>query len=178
MAGYVLNGGLSLQRKLEQLPKKIQNKIGRTALRDAAKLIQAEAKRLAPVHDGPYPPGKDRKPGSLRKAIKVRSGGRRKGMSIVKVTIGQGDFIGKTFYGAFLEYGHFLGKRKSNRSLGVKKGKRLTIAQRLELRKLNETRAWVEPRPFMRPAVDAKRKQAVNLITERINQLLRSEGKK
>lgn len=96
MATVTITGAKELQAKLAKLPKKVANKIQRQGIRKGAKIIQEEARRLVP-----------RKSGLLRKSIKVRvPKKKRRGEIIISVQTGSlGDFKGKSFYGAFVEYG-------------------------------------------------------------------------
>lgn len=95
-------------RKLRTLPKRVQGKIIRPALRAAAKIGQAEAKRLAPIG----PDTKGHKGGLLRKNIRVRAARRKRGrIGVVFQNIG-GDYKGETYYAAFQEFGYRIGPRK------------------------------------------------------------------
>ena len=62
----------------------------------------------------------------------------------IQVQPGSGFFIGDQYYAGFLEFGHFLGRR----------GK--------------PGRPFVEPKPFLRPAVDSQGQTAVNIIVDEI----------
>jgi len=81
---------------------KIVNKALRKGLRAGTKVMAKDAKANAPVHQGAYPPGrKDRKPGTLKAAIKVRAMKRSRKGPGYRMT----DFTGPNYYGAFQEYG-------------------------------------------------------------------------
>lgn len=71
-----LNGIDELKRALEDLPEKIRKRAVQKALRSAAGVIKAEAKRLAPVlktpEEGLRGP-KYRKAGTVKKRISVRA---------------------------------------------------------------------------------------------------------
>ena len=83
--------------------------------------------------------------GLTKEAINVKAGkGGRKKIS-VNIAVGEGDYKGDTFYAAFLEYGHFSGSRKRG-----------------------DDRTFVEARPFMRPAFDAKKAEAADEIVRQI----------
>ena len=90
-------GDAELQKLLNALPGKVQKKIMRQALREAAKVVAVEARALAPVgaEDG----------GTLRASIKVRAAKGKRGTIGAEVVTGEGFFQGKTFYGAFVELG-------------------------------------------------------------------------
>lgn len=81
---------------------KIVNKALRKGLRAGTKVIAKEAKANAPVHEGPYPPNrKDREPGTLKAAVKVRAIKRTRKGPGYRVT----DYTGPNYYGAYQEYG-------------------------------------------------------------------------
>lgn len=130
-----MTGGAELERRLKALPGKIAKKLIRRALRSGAKIILAQAKANAPVDTG-----------ALKKSLKVRAAKRRgRGSVGVTVSTAEGDFKGDQFYASFIEYGHKRGKRP---------GKGATDA-----------REEVPARPFMRPAFDEKKQEAVNVIS-------------
>ena len=87
-------GDAELQKLLNALPEKVQKKIMRQALREAAKVVAAEARARAPVGTG-----------TLRDSIKVRAAKGKRGTIGAEVVTGEGYFQGKTFYGAFIELG-------------------------------------------------------------------------
>lgn len=130
---FTLSGDNDLDAIFKNLEPKVQKKVLRPALRAAAKIIQTEAKARAPV-----------KSGALRDSIKVRAGARtRKGIVRVNVEMGEGNFKGETFYGAFLEYGapgHKLFGRPNP----------------------------LPPQPFMRPAFDRKKDEAREVAQQQI----------
>ena len=89
-----ITGDKELINSLKKLPKLVARKCLRQAMRPAMKLVQTAAKNNAPV-----------KTGLTQKAIKVRALRRSTKFIGIDVQIGEGDYKGKTFYGAFLEYG-------------------------------------------------------------------------
>jgi HK97 gp10 family phage protein len=92
----------AVRRMLALLPKRIRNKVLRQELRKAAKALVAPSKAATPVRTG-----------KLRKSVKVRAAKVKRG---VGVNVGYSDknFVGDTFYGAFLEFGWKIGKRQSS----------------------------------------------------------------
>lgn len=93
--GMIVTGIDEIDRRLKDLEPKLQRKVIRQAMREGMKLVRDEAKRNAPVRTG-----------MLRRAIKVRGATKpRRGVVQVEVRVGEGDFKGKTFYAAFVEYG-------------------------------------------------------------------------
>lgn len=103
---FQLTGHKHLDKVFQTLPVRVQKKVLRKPLRDAAKIIHAQAKANAPVRTG-----------LLRSSLKVRAGKRsrrfKNEVRIVVVTEG-GFFKGKAFYGGFVE----LGFRRGHRRLG------------------------------------------------------------
>lgn len=116
----------SIKRMLLQLPKKIRNKILRQELRAAAKKLVAPSKAATPVRTG-----------KLQKSVKVRAATKR-GSVAMRVGYGEKNFTGKTFYGAFLEWGWRVGKRPSKRLAGTELDKRPKIEGREMLGKVAE----------------------------------------
>lgn len=142
-AAIRLEGAKELYRKLRDLPAKFARKILSKALRAGAKVVQAAAKKLAPKLSG-----------LLRRSIKVRATKRKKGRVGFVVGTSAGDYKGKSFYGAFLEWGHRLGSRK----LGSKRRK-------------------VKPKPYAGPALKQTANEAVRVIGEEINKGLEAAVK-
>lgn len=142
-----LQGGKELERKLKTLPTRIRNKVVRTALRSGAKLVQAETKQLAPVATG-----------LLRKSLKVRAMKRKKGRIGINVQMGAGDYKGETFYGAFVEYGHKVGKRPG------------------KLDKAADSRGSVAGKHFMDEAFENKAQDAADLIESQLKAGIEAEA--
>jgi HK97 gp10 family phage protein len=92
--GITIRGLGKLTRQLRKLEPKNARKAIRKAARAAAKPVQIKAKDLAPVDTG-----------LLRKEIKVRAVKRSRQRIGVRVTIGNRNFVGDTFYGGFQEFG-------------------------------------------------------------------------
>lgn len=92
----VLLGVPELHRALKDFDKAVHKKVIRYAVRQAAKPVLDEARRLVPV-----------KTGALRKSLRIRALKRqRKRTSIgVQVVTGEEFFKGDTYYGGFLEFG-------------------------------------------------------------------------
>jgi hypothetical protein len=113
-----------LNRMLLQLPKKIRNKVLRVELRRAAKELVKPNKDATPVRTG-----------LLRKSVKVRS---IRSRTDIGFTTGYSEknFVGKTFYGAFLEFGWKAGKRPSR----TQKDNRIKIPARRMLGKVAEAK--------------------------------------
>lgn len=125
MAKFTITGIEEINQALKQLPKNVQKKAFRKAMRPAMKVVQNAAKANAPVSgqgeesdeekpddDKPKTPRKKRggttknhKPGTLKRSIKVRATKRSRRFIGIDVLMGEGDFKGEVYYGAFQEYG-------------------------------------------------------------------------
>lgn len=104
--------------------------IARKVLRRCSKVIHEEAKQRAPKDSG-----------LMANRLKVRAAPRRRGRIGVEVRIGaEGFYKGKTFYGAFVHFGHRIGKRLA----------------KAVLKHYGETRKFVPANPFMEDALQAK----------------------
>lgn len=87
-------GDKELQRKLKALPLILQKKILRSAMRAGGKIVLDSAKQRVPVDTG-----------ALQASLKLRAMKRSKNVLGVQILTGKGFFVGKQFYGAFLELG-------------------------------------------------------------------------
>lgn len=93
---YSVSGVKEIQRAYQLLPKKVANKVIRQAVRTALKPVLIETKAQAPK-------GKTL---ALSRSVKLRvRTGRKRGVIAYDVRIGDGDFLGETFYAAMVEYG-------------------------------------------------------------------------
>jgi HK97 gp10 family phage protein len=91
----VLIGVKELDRLLKGLEPRVARKVIRQAMRRALRPVMAAVQRNAPVDTG-----------TLKAAIKLRAArARKRGQIILEVRIGEGDFKGKQFYAAMVEYG-------------------------------------------------------------------------
>lgn len=153
MAGarITITGAKELQRKLDALPRKTASKIERKGLRNAAKIVLAEAKRQVPVDTG-----------FLRSKIKVRVGKRRKDRISINVQVGAGDFKGKSFYGGPVHYGHRVGKRTAGMRRAQRKGGIV-----------GDTRKAIPATPFMTGAFELKKQEATEAIITSIREGIR-----
>ena len=94
MAKKVVTGVAEIDRALRDLEPKLGKKVIRQEMRKSLKATQTAAKQLAPVASG-----------AVRNAIKIRAGKTKRGRISIIVILGEGDFVGKTFYGAFVDLG-------------------------------------------------------------------------
>lgn len=142
MAFLSVYGGKELERTLAELPLKLQKKVLSKAARKAGNVVKDEARRRVPVDTG-----------ALRKALKVRAikakMTRRTGRTGVLVGASDKDFTGKQFYGSFIEFGYHRGARKSRNK---------------EAQAKIEDRPFIEPRPYLGPAFDAKKGEAERIF--------------
>lgn len=156
--GLDIKGFKEFEQKLAKLADaKLITDITADAFREGAKPILAAAKANIPVDTG-------KSQQQLRITVK-----RRKGKVIVRVGEGGKD----DFFLAFVEYGHGIGKLdkptraakqrlsrwKDRQALAAKLGIDLTA---------NDSRRQVPARPFLRPAVDAKKAEAETIIARQI----------
>ena len=136
-----------LESNLRLLTVKAQKKVWRPALRAGAKIQQRRAKQLAPHETG-----------ALEAAIKVRAGKRSrskigKGTVSAMATLGAKElFKGDSFYGAFVELGHKVGKRGS-RAKGAGE----------------DTRPFVEGEFFLARAADGTRTSAARRVMRKVS---------
>lgn len=117
-----------LTRKLHLLEGAAQRKIARKGAREALRPTLTAARANAPVRSG-----------RLRRSVKIRTLKRNRGGRIgARVTTGDktGDYGGKTYYGAFVEYGHKVGRR----SRGVRAAESLDRRGELTVRSARNLR--------------------------------------
>jgi HK97 gp10 family phage protein len=97
-----ISGVKEIDDKLQTLGKTIARKVLRHGMRAGAKPVAETARRIAPV-----------KSGLTKQAIKVKAIRKSRKTFGVAVQVGEGNYVGKTFYAAFVEFGHKTGKRGS-----------------------------------------------------------------
>ena len=120
-----------VKRKLEKLASDEQEKIIQSAFEKGAGTIQQSAIQFCPVATG-----------ELKNAIIIKTTN-RKGNVVCKVGIQGGGhkYRGQFFYGSFVEFGHYAGKRNS-----------------YELKKKQTKgmgRKWIDGKHFLRQAAQA-----------------------
>lgn len=158
MSEIRVTGLAQLQALLDELPARIEGNVVRGGLRAAANVVQAEAKRLAPVG----------KTGALRDSIRVSL---RSKHGRISATVKAGN--AKAFYAHMVEFGtarHWI-KPKNRKSLFVAGLLREAVDH-----------PGAKKKPFMRPAIDGKADQAIeamaNYLRERIPKEIDKAGKK
>lgn len=170
MKNFHIEGGKELDKMLQTLPTKLEKNIMRAALVAGARVIMKEAKAHAPVG---RPSNVNAKlyggyAGALRDSVRVTSGFSKKGAAYASVKAG-----GRTKKGADVFYAHIV--EYGARSHTIKpRGKRMEIGDKFVAGAVEHP--GVRPRPFMRPALDNRLDEALQVVTERIRKRLQKEG--
>lgn len=170
-----VEGGEQFSRILKGLERKVSGKIMRTALREAARPILATAKQLVPVGQDYKRRGKMHKGGTLKRSLKIRSIRRSRTKMGVVVGTNANDnlFQGESFYGGFIEFGFFRGKRgKYLRKHGEQAAARRARDAGIDLAggAGGNARQFVPATPFMRPAFDRNKDKARRIINDKIRE--------
>lgn len=132
-------------KKLARAKDKIARKAQVRALRAAAKPVLRDAKLFVNTRTG-----------TLEDSLRIRAGRRRRNSVSIRVMTADGFFKGDAFYGAFVEYGHRLGKRP---------GKGQT-----------DTRRIVPAHPYLQPALDKNRRRSVKIYRAVLRREIRASG--
>lgn len=142
-----INGLAELQGFLNQLSTKLERNVMRGALRKGAAVMRDEARQNISGH---------KKSGKLAKGIQSSSNAKRDTVYAYVKTKGQHGYIGR-----FLEYGvrpHSL-KKGAKKKSGKYQGE-------------GRTHPGISPKPFMRPAFDSKKEDAVIAVGNEIKRRL------
>lgn len=91
---YTITGLAALQRKLARLNAQTIGDIAKDTFEEAARPMVSQIQSLAPVEKG-----------RLRKAIRVYSFINDAGNASYRISIGEKEFAGETFYGPMQEHG-------------------------------------------------------------------------
>ena len=148
MSDIKITGLEDLRSLLDTLPAKIELNAVRGGLRAGAKLIADEAKRLCPEGGSNIPKGES--PGELKDSIRVSMHSKR---GHVTATVKAGN--NKAFYANMVEFGtaqHWI-KPKNRKSLFLAGVFKEAIDH-----------PGAQKHPFMRPAIDGKANEAVEVI--------------
>ena len=140
MSEIKVTGMAGLQALLDELPARIEGNVVRGGLRAAAKVVEAEAKRLCPVG----------KTGDLRDSIRVSL---RSKHGHISATVKAGN--AKAYYAHMVEFGtarHWI-KPKNRKSLFVAGLLREAVDH-----------PGAKKEPFMRPAIDGKANEAIEAM--------------
>ena len=159
MAGIVdikLEGGERLLKALQSYEPKIRNRIVRESMNKALAPVLRLAEQMAPMDTG-----------LLNRNLKIRPGKRRR--NAVSRTVATTE---RAHYGTFQEYGFKLGRRASNETIGLRKGKKRNASQRAAVEAINNARPSIEAQPFMRPAMRAYEDRIPELFASEIRAAL------
>lgn len=179
MASYqaiTVTGLDQLQRALQQLPERLAKNVLRGAVAAGAKVIRDEARRRAPIYNGPdgtVPRGVIRRAiyaSSSRQLTTALSQG-----YIVNVRSGKKyQAVGKkgrnadAFFAPWVEYGHYVVPRRPS---GV------TVRAHRAIYRTSKGQ-FVAPRPFMRPAFESKKEEALKVIKDYLTQRIPQEAER
>lgn len=153
---FQVTGLDELRRRLNELPGKLQRRVLKDAVKDAAQLIQKAAQEKAPVaaeiifrqairKTGKRAGSKYRSrilPGTLKKSITVRQNRKAARRQII-FQIGPSK---RAFYGQFVERGHVLRRKAKGEVVG-----------------------HVPAMPFMRPAIEENAQKAIDVMRRRLS---------
>jgi HK97 gp10 family phage protein len=146
--GVEIKGLDELRRKLKDMGQALAGQVMTDILKAAADPVLNDAIAKCPTDTG-----------TLRSSIKLNISPPAKTGAKVAVVAGEGFFLGETFYGGFVEYGHFTGKRKGRKGVDADKYRNKQIAA---------GRKWVAAKPFMRPAADENKDRVLNIIQQEV----------
>jgi HK97 gp10 family phage protein len=187
MANVEIKGLAELHKALQELPVKIERNVLRGGLRAGAKVMEEEAKRLAPVS----PPSSGGKKygavaGELRDSIRVSM---RTSRGTVRATVKAGNK--KAWYANFVEFGtarHWISaqirpqrwnRRGDLKTMAIntmnKKAKRGEMMIGSKFVGEQVIHPGARPKPFMRPAFDGKWRAAIDAMADYIRTRLPKE---
>lgn len=159
MASFTnIKGFAELEKFLNELPGKMAENVVRASLREGGKVIANEARQNCPVGDT----------GALRKSIDVGSGEIDRSAAKIRVPVRAGGKHKKTgadaYYAPWVEYGVA--------AHGVKKGAKRRRGKYQD----GKLHPGMNPKPFMRPALDSKAHEAVAAVGRGIKKRLTKKG--
>lgn len=182
--GVTVHGIEETKRALDGLVADLRRKVVRAAERDAMRPVVAAARDVAPVLKRPHP---RRRPGVLRKAIRVfnskkanGAGGRLGVYVTVKATRNarrKAPVTGDPYYFRWVESGHRIVPRYKGKYTDYKQRGRGRLTG-LNARRRAAT-GFVPGSPFLLPAYRSKAHQAIAIFTNRIHERIAkaNEGK-
>lgn len=150
-----IKGGKELQAMLDSLPAKLEANVMRSALRQGAKVIEAEAKRNLESNGSVDS-------GELFGSVRVSTRSRR---GVVTATVRAGNR--KAWWWRWVEFG------TSAHNIAGKKGGFLSFGG---LFRKSVTHPGAKAKPFMRPALDSKANDAIQAVGEQIRKRLTKQG--
>ena len=176
-----IKGLKELDNALKQLPEKVAKNGLRGAVRAGSKVIVDEAKQNAPKYSGKvgknHPPPGTLKRSIIMKHIREASGAERQTF-YVTVRSGKkyrrqgkkGNLSQDAFYWKFVEFGYYAGGSKKNMTYrGARKARREGTLKGAR---------YIPPQPFMRPAFENKKMQAVQAIKDQLAKRVEMEATK
>ena len=143
-----VTGLAELERFLAELPERLQVKIARAALAAGAREIRDEARKIVPV-----------KSGDLRKTIRASTRRGKDGMVTASIRAGSK----KAFYAHFVEYGTQPHDIRSKNGGAMRVGKAFRVVMR---------HPGAKAKPFMRPALDSKARDAIEATAAKMRERL------
>lgn len=175
-----MQGLPELLAELRGMPDKVQRRVLTSAVATGARVIKQEVVRRAPVYTGLdldtgryVPKGRNAPPpGTLRRAIYSTRAVNKctDTLEVFRVGVRSGKRTAKgkanphdAYYARWVEYGHFT---RAPKSLGA------TRKQRREVAMQTGAVRWVAPRPFFRPAFDAKKEEATRAMERALRERL------
>lgn len=148
-------GLAELEQALDQLTPKIAKNVARAALREAAKPVLEEARRLVPKRSG-----------KLAETLRITTA-MRNGVPKAFVKVGpSGKKNREVYYARFVEYG------AAKHRIIAGPGKMLPLAGGRKF----ASHPGVRKKPFMRPAADSQAAAAVRAFGDKMRQRLTKEG--
>lgn len=158
MTDIAIEGGKELAKLLKELPSRIEKKIMRAAMRQGANVIMKQARQNAPVDSG-----------DLRKSIRTSTRARK---GNVEASVKAGNK--KAYYSHMVEFGTAVhgisGRNGKMLKFTLPTGQTIFTKRVLHL--------GARARPFMRPAFDARNKDAISKVVQEIRSRLPEEIKK
>lgn len=179
VTSFTIKGYEKIDRMLRTLDTKVARKVSRQAMRAGAKIVEAQAEANAPVGKPYTRKGKEHKPKTLKRSIKIRAFKKnRKGRIGFNVGTSGGDnlFAGEAFYGGFQELGYRVGKRTNEvkraqtaRNKALRSGDNAAIAgAQSHIESVDHRTKVVRGKRFMYRAYLAKGKQATDVIGQKL----------
>lgn len=170
MPTIIITGDAAADRALKEFATNAQRRIVRKATREGLRPVLTAAKANAP-----------RKSGRLRKSIKLRAMKRSRTKVGARITTGTAgsDFQGKTYYGAFQEFGWRVGKRAKE----VRRAQNFTLKRKVRapgesLNTAIDNRRQIPGRKYMANAAETKRDQAQAIFRRVVQEEIEIEAAK
>jgi hypothetical protein len=149
--GLTVQGANELRATFQALSNEVRWDTLEEAGLAGAEVIAERARDLAPVIAEADP---RRRPGMLRNAIRVRTAFKSVERAVFKIGVlakmtafNSGEDL---FWARFVEYGHFIGLKKSER-------RALKITRAQARKRQQNAKRYVEAKPFLRPALVHRR---------------------